>query len=136
MEDPLHREILEEHARSPRCQNFLDSFTHSANWISEKTGNRCEVTANINNQIVSDIYFKSQGSALSIACGSIMCCEVKGMGTREVKNLCFSLSEYVLKGTEFSLFGELEVYRTIIRFSERHDCSLLCWHALEKSLRH
>ena len=91
---------------------------------------------NINNQIVSDIYFKSQGSALSIACGSIMCCEVKGMGTRDVMNLCFSLSEYVLKGTEFSLFGELEVYRTIIRFSERHDCSLLCWRALKKSLSH
>ena len=86
MEDPKHREILEEHARSPRCQNFLDSFTHSANWISEKTGNRCEVTANINNQILIDIYFKSQGSALSIACGSIMCCEVKGMvlGSKEL----------------------------------------------------
>ena len=42
-EDPLHREILEEHARSPLFQGKLEKFSHTGIWQSEKTGNTCKV---------------------------------------------------------------------------------------------
>ena len=38
--------------------------------------------------------------------------------------------EEIEKNEEFPLPGELVIYETIIRFSERHDCSLLGWRAL------
>jgi NifU-like protein involved in Fe-S cluster formation len=59
-----------------------------------------------------------------------MCCEVKGMNILDAQSLAKKVIEFVEKDKEFSLIGDLVVYKTIVRFSERHDCSLLSWRGL------
>lgn len=134
MEDPLHREILEEHARAPSFHGNLKVFNYSGHWLSRKTGNTCSVEIHETNSLVADIRFTGQGSALSLACASLMCSEVKGMSLLDALLLSQNIIKYIDDGKEFLLPGELIVYLTISRFPERHDCSLLGWRALMHSL--
>ena len=79
MENLIHREILEENARVPSLAGKLDFYNYYGEWISDKTGNTCELTLLIEDSRLTDIRFCGQGSALSQACGSIMGKEVKKM---------------------------------------------------------
>ena len=103
-------------------------------WGSSKTGNSCTISMVIRNSRIQDIRFSGQGSALSEACASIMCSEIKGRNCEKVQELCQNLISYIEKNEEFPLPGELVIYEPIIRFSERHDCSLLGWRALNVAL--
>ena len=107
---------------------------YNGTWVSNKTGNSCTISMTVRNSRIQDIRFSGRGSALSDACASIMCSEIKGSKCDEVEELCQKLISYIEKNKEFPLPGELVVYQTIIRFSERHDCSLLGWRALNVAL--
>jgi NifU-like protein involved in Fe-S cluster formation len=133
-EDPLHREILEEHARSPLFQGELEKFSHIGNCQSKKTGNSCKIELLSSESTIKKIRFSGQGSALSQACASLMCSQLNGMDIIESKHLCRNILEYVELRKEFTLPGDLIVYHTIIRFPDRHDCSLLAWRALRNGL--
>mgnify|MGYP000010518397 FL=1 len=133
-EDPLHREILEEHARSPLFQGKLEKFSHTGIWQSEKTGNTCKVELVRSESTIEKIRFSGQGSALSQACASLMCSQLNGMDVLESSHLCRDILQYVELGKEFTPPGDLIVYQTIIRFPDRHDCSLLAWRALRNGL--
>ena len=52
------------------------------------------------------------------------------MNILDAQSLAKKVIEFVEKDKEFSLIGDLVVYKTIVRFSERHDCSLLSWRGL------
>ena len=134
MEDPLHREILEEHARSPWFHGRLKNCNRTGSWVSKKSGNSCTVEVFEKDSVLLHIHFIAQGSALSEACASLMCCQVQGMSQLESKLLSQKIITFIEKGEEFPLPGELIVYETISRFSERHDCSLLPWRALLNAL--
>ena len=130
MEDSFHREILEAHANTPLFCGTLDEFNYSGTWVSKKSGNSCKIQILIKGSIVSELAFTSEGSALSLACSSLMCCQVKEMSITKSIILARQIIDYVESGTEFVMPGDLVVYQTISRFPERHDCSLLSWRAL------
>ncbi len=134
MEDPLHREILEDHSSAPLYKGNLEECSHSGTWLSSRTGNSCKVEITSQNLIINEIRFSGQGSALFQACASLMCSHVDGGSLRESSLLCQNIIKYIQEGVNFSLPGDLIVYSTIFRFPERHDCSLLPWRAMEKSL--
>lgn len=131
MEDPLHREILEEHAGAPLFQGKIENFSHRGNWLSDLTGNACQIDLLVQESIVVEIRFSGQGSALSQACASLMCAQIKGMDVAESNILCQNILQFVEAGKEFTLPGDLVVYYTISRFPERQDCSLLAWRAFQ-----
>lgn len=134
MEEPFHREILEEHARAPLFHGRLKFFNYTGSWVSKKSGNSCTVELFEDNAVIINIHFVGQGSALSEACASLMCSQVKGMSQLESKVLSQSIISFIEKGKEIALPGDLIVYKTISRFPERHDCSLLPWRALLNAL--
>ena len=134
MEDPLHREILEEHVRSPMFYGRLKNCNRTGSWVSKKSGNSCTVEVFEKDSVLLHIHFIAKGSALSEACASLMCCQVEGMNQLESKLLSQKIITFIEKGKEFPLPGDLIVYETISRFSERHDCSLLPWRALLRAL--
>ena len=63
-----------------------------------------------------------------------MCSQLNGMDVLESSHLCRDILQYVELGKEFTPPGDLIVYQTIIRFPDRHDCSLLAWRALRNGL--
>ncbi len=79
---------------------------------------------------IGGIQAKVEGSALAVACSSLMGCAVKGIPVEEALALAKSVIEFLENGKEVSLPGDLVVYESIVRFPERHDCALLAWRAL------
>ena len=134
MEDPLHREILEEHARSPSHQGALTNPTGQSKWTSPKTGNICSVEVLVEEGRLKEVCSKVEGSALAVSCSSLMGAAVEGLSLVDVVGLAESLVKYLEHGTEFSLPCDLAVYQSIKRFPERYDCALLAWRALRFAL--
>ena len=135
MDDPLHREILEEHARSPGHQSSLEQPTGESVWTSPKTGNFCSVAIVSGDGRIGAIQAKVEGSALAVACSSLMGSAVEGVTVEEALGLAESVIEFLEDGKETSLPGDLVVYESIARFPERHDCAMLAWRALILALK-
>ena len=134
MEDPLHREILEEHARNPLHLEKLEGVVEKGEWKSPRTGNLCSVEILFDNESIEDMRAKVDGSALAIACASLMASEIRGSPRNDALALGHSVVAYLVAGTETNLPGDLVVYESIARFPERHDCALLGWRALLEAL--
>ena len=133
-EDTLHREILEEHARNPHFDDLISEPTHKADYQSNKTGNACRITLNVQDGRLVQIGLKVQGSALAIASASLLFCELNGMSLHEVQNIHAKIFKILLEGEIIELPGDLCVFNSIVRFPERHDCALLAWNALGDAL--
>jgi NifU-like protein involved in Fe-S cluster formation len=132
-EDPLHREIVEEHAIRPHYNQKLVHFSHENSFTSQKTGNLCDIQLLVQDGVIEGISCQMQASALATACGSLMACHVHGHAVADAKVLVSQVIDYLEGKTDQALPGELAVYESIRLFRERHDCALLGWHALEKA---
>ena len=133
-EDPLHREILEEHAKNPKFDNQLATPTHEGTFQSSKTGNTCSIQLRVEDNQIKELALTIQGSALAVAVASILSCEIAGLTPSTAENIRLQLTD-LLSGEKIAdLPGELCVYESLKRFPERHDCALLAWRAMEVAL--
>ena len=133
-EDPLHREILEEHARNPKFDNQLATPTHEGTFQSSKTGNTCSIQLRVEDNQIKELALTIQGSALAVAVASILSSEIAGLTPSTAENIRLQLTD-LLSGEKIAdLPGELCVYESLKRFPERHDCALLAWRAMEVAL--
>ena len=133
-EDPLHREILEEHARNPKFDNQLAIPTHEGTFQSSKTGNTCSIQLRVEDNQIKELALTIQGSALAVAVASILSSEIAGLTPITAENIRLQLTD-LLSGEKIAdLPGELCVYESLKRFPERHDCALLAWRAMEVAL--
>jgi NifU-like protein involved in Fe-S cluster formation len=135
LEDPLHREILEEHARSPGHQISLGKSPVQTVWTSLKTGNTCSISISIKDNRLAGIQATVNGSALAVACASLMGQAAEDLAVGEAIALAESVIEFLEYGKETTFPGDLIVYESIIRFPERHDCAMLAWRALVSLLK-
>ena len=133
-EDPLHREILEEHARNPKFDNQLAIPTHEATFQSSKTGNTCSIQLRVEDNQIKELALTIQGSALAVAVASILSCEIAGLKPSTAENIRLQLTDLLSGGEIADLPGELCVYESLKRFPERHDCALLAWRAMGAAL--
>ena len=135
MDEDLHREILEGHGRRPRHKYELPEAELSGEYRSELTGNESKLFLKLAiDGTIAEASFMGQGSALSLASGSLITSYAPGKSTKELLKLCLTVSRVMLEGADDDLPGEMVVYHTICRFPERHDCALLAWRALEDAL--
>ena len=125
-ENPLHREIIEEHATNPLGNSKLETFSHQGFWKSEKTGNTCVVQILVEKSELCKIGYHLQGSVLALASASIMVEQVRGKKIIEAKAVVSQLMLF-FDAHSVRLPDELSVYETIRRFPDRHDCALLAW---------
>lgn len=133
-EDPLHREILEEHARNPRFDKQLATPTHEGAFQSSKTGNTCSIQLRVEDNQIKELALSIQGSALAIAVASILSCEIAGLTPSTAENIRQQLTDLLSGEKKAVLPGELCVYESLKRFPERHDCALLAWRAMGVAL--
>ncbi len=133
-EEPLHREIVEEHAGNPQFQQKLVSFSHSSRYDSQRTGNICHIQLLEQDGAIRGIGCQLQASALATACASLMACHVRGLPVSKTKLLIKHVLQYVECKEGTHLPGDLCVYESIRLFKERHDCALLGWRTLRKAL--
>ena len=78
MTEPLYRPHILTHARDPQFRGVVADATHSADRANPRCGDRCRMTAKIENDAIIEARFDGEGCALSTAATSMLLEEMQG----------------------------------------------------------
>ena len=138
----LYRELILDHARSPRHFGKLPDATHSAEGINPLCGDKLRMYIRIDeDNCISDACFEGSGCAISVASASLLTDTVIGMNTDEALSYFAALVD-ILTGsaradvgdTDINL-GKLRALEGVKEFPSRVKCATLAWHALNSAIR-
>ena len=140
----LYRELILDHARSPRHFGKLPDATHSAEGINPLCGDKLKMYFRIDaDDRISDACFEGSGCAISVASASLLMDTVIGLNTDDALK-CFSAIVERLAGksaaenddadTDINL-GKLRALEGVKEFPSRVKCATLAWHALNSAIR-
>ena len=139
----LYRELILDHARSPRHFGKLDGATHSAEGINPLCGDKLRMYFSIDpDGQISDAKFEGSGCAISVASASLLTDMVIGLKT-EVALDYFSALVARLSGksgpggpTDAAIdLGKLVALEGVKEFPSRVKCATLAWHALNSAIQ-
>ncbi len=140
----LYRELILDHARSPRHFGKLDGATHSAVGINPLCGDKLRIYFSIDpDGQISDAKFEGSGCAISVASASLLTDTVIGMKS-ELALDYFAALVARLTGksepggqTEATVdLGKLMALEGVKEFPSRVKCATLAWHALNSAIQH
>ena len=135
----LYRELILDHARSPRHFGKLAGFTHSAEGINPLCGDKLKMYFRISEGgLIDEACFEGSGCAISVASASLLTDTVIGMNTRDAVDFFDALVASLTSDGDVSKtidLGKLEALQGVKEFPSRVKCASLAWHALNSSIR-
>ncbi len=139
----LYRELILDHARSPRHFGKLPDATHSAEGINPLCGDKLKMYFRIDgDNRISDARFEGSGCAISVASASLLMDTVIGLNTTDALQY-FSALVYRLAGNQAANHGDadaginlgkLRALEGVREFPSRVKCATLAWHALNSAI--
>jgi len=136
----LYRELILDHARSPRHFGKLEGATHSAEGINPLCGDKLKMYFSIDadNQI-SDAKFEGSGCAISVASASLLTDTIIGMRSDVALDyfaaLVARLSGQPADAGQSNIdLGKLLALEGVKEFPSRVKCATLAWHALNSAI--
>lgn len=133
----LYRELILDHARSPRHFGKLDSATHRASGVNPLCGDKLDVFLNISSDgRIDEISFEGTGCAISVASASLLTESVTGLTTDEATRR-FATVVDALAGPDSPQrddLGKLAALLGVREFPSRVKCATLSWHALNAAI--
>lgn len=139
----LYRELILDHARSPRHFGKLAGATHSAEGINPLCGDKLKMYFSIDRQgRINDAQFEGSGCAISVASASLLTDTVIGMNSTRALEY-FSVLVEKLSGRQASAgqsettidLGKLLALEGVKEFPSRVKCATLAWHALNSAIK-
>ncbi len=140
----LYRELILDHARSPRHFGKLPALTHSAEGLNPLCGDKLKLYLQIDDDDrISDAAFEGSGCAISVASASLMTDAIIGMRTGEALDFAKALigavtgrisSEDLGEDSQIEL-GKLQALQGVREFPSRVKCATLAWHAMNSAIR-
>jgi nitrogen fixation NifU-like protein len=136
----LYRELILDHARSPRNFRRLPNATHTAEGINPLCGDKLhlDLVVDADNR-VADIGFDGSGCAISMASASLL--------TETVANLSVAEAEACFEAVSGRLTGAVELQSVpgvdlsklraldgVREYPTRIKCATLAWHALHAAI--
>ena len=136
----LYRELILDHARSPRHFGKLAGATHSAEGINPLCGDKLKMYFSIDaDNKISDAKFEGSGCAISVASASLLTDTVIGMSS-DVALEYFAELVARLSGQPVNAdqskpdLGKLLALEGVKEFPSRVKCATLAWHALNSAI--
>jgi nitrogen fixation NifU-like protein len=137
----LYRELILDHARSPRHFGKLPDATHTAEGINPLCGDKLKMYFQIDgDNHISDACFEGSGCAISVASASLLTDTVIGLNTEDALKY-FSALVGRLAGHETTddndagiNLGKLRALEGVKEFPSRVKCATLAWHALNSAI--
>jgi nitrogen fixation NifU-like protein len=135
----LYRELILDHARSPRHFGKLDDVTHSAEGINPLCGDKLRMYFHLDDVTgtIVDARFEGTGCAISVASASLLTDTVIGMQPDEAEAF-FDAVTARLSGREPAPqavdLGKLRALEGVREFPARVKCATLAWHAMHAAL--
>jgi nitrogen fixation NifU-like protein len=132
----LYQQVILDHYRSPRNFSVLEAANRRADGHNPLCGDRINVYAKIDGDIVREISFQGAGCAISTASASLMTEMVKGKTLAEAKALFEGFHGLLTKDTqpEEVDLGKLEALSGVRAYPSRIKCATLAWHTLQAAL--
>lgn len=137
----LYRELILDHARSPRNFGKPESVTHSADGINPLCGDKLHLYVHVDNaERIDDIRFEGAGCAISMASASLLTETLAGLETQAALaySAAFTAKLTGITGQQEALadveLGKLRALEGVREFPSRVKCATLAWHALRAAL--
>ncbi len=140
----LYRELILDHARSPRHFGKLPDATHTAEGINPLCGDKLKMYFRIDDDDrISDACFEGSGCAISVASASLLTDTIIGLNTDEALKY-FSALVARLTGVQSAdnknpgvgiNLGKLRALEGVREFPLRVKCATLAWHALHSAIQ-
>ena len=137
----LYRELILDHARSPRHFGQLNDATHTADGINPLCGDKLKIYLRVNDDgKVESATFEGSGCAISVASASLMTDAVTGLPVDEARACSSTVTERLTvgdQGAELSTrLEKLKALDGVRAYPSRVKCATLAWHALRSALNH
>ena len=137
----LYRELILDHARSPRHFGKPDLSTHSAEGINPLCGDKLKLYVEVDEKdVVRNVGFEGSGCAISVASASLLTDTVLGLEVRDAMRYFDTVTSH-LTGDERPSdngpvdLGKLRALEGVRDYPSRVKCATLAWHALRAALR-
>ena len=130
----LYRELILDHARSPRNFGKLEDATHQAEGINPLCGDKLKLYIDINDDRISDVRFEGSGCAISVASASLLTETVVGMTTAEAIQQFTVVVDTLTGNANSADLGKLTALLGVREFPSRVKCATLAWHALSAAI--
>lgn len=143
----LYRELILDHARSPRHFGRLQEATHTAQGINPLCGDKLTMYINVDaNGIIEATSFEGSGCAISIASASLLTDIVVGLSLDKAEAVFGAVTDRLVHGRADNepgvnidleeSFAKLKALDGVREFPTRVKCATLAWHALHSALSH
>ncbi|NNF52716.1 MAG: SUF system NifU family Fe-S cluster assembly protein [Gammaproteobacteria bacterium] len=133
----LYRDVIVDHNKSPRNFGDLTDADHSAQGFNPLCGDELTVYLNIKDDQITDVRFKGQGCAISIASASLMTEKLKGLSVEDTRQL-FGKVHSMLTADAPDIpvdeMGKLAALQGVRAYPSRVKCASLCWHTVIAAL--
>lgn len=142
----LYRELILDHARSPRNFGRLENATHTAQGINPLCGDKlCVYLCIDDNEHIAAISFEGSGCAISMASASLLTDTIAGLSVDEAAAIFSAVTGRLTHGvTDEPGIIDVELDRPLDKimaldgvreFPSRIKCATLAWHAMHSALR-
>jgi nitrogen fixation NifU-like protein len=132
----LYRELILDHARSPRHFGKPPGYTHAAKGLNPLCGDRLDLYLDIDDRgKIADAAFEGSGCAISVASASLLTDAIIGMDSARALDFAAALIS-TLKGADSAIeLGKLRALEGVREFPSRVKCATLAWHAMNSAIR-
>ena len=135
----LYRDLILDHARSPRRFGKLPSATHEAEGINPLCGDKLHIYLEIDDDgRINETAFEGSGCAISVASASLLTDDVTGLSSDEALAR-FEDVISALTGHDQTMdidLGKLAALKGVREFPSRVKCATLAWHAMKSAVEH
>ena len=136
----LYRELILDHARSPRHFGKLPDGAHTAEGINPLCGDKLKVYFQVDDDgRICDASFEGSGCAISMASASLLMDTVIGLAADEALRYFSAVVSTLTGGATSSPdsdldLGKLRALEGVKEFPSRVKCATLAWHAMQSAI--
>jgi len=133
----LYRELILDHARSPRHFGKLENATHHAEGINPLCGDKLKMYFVIDDDgKIAEARFEGSGCAISVASASLLTETVVGLTVQEAMSRFSGVVDALTGATQpdTTELGKLAALLGVREFPSRVKCATLSWHALNAAI--
>ncbi|MBC7593628.1 MAG: SUF system NifU family Fe-S cluster assembly protein [Kineosporiaceae bacterium] len=134
----LYKEMIIDHARSPRNFRELEGATQTVEAVNPLCGDQLTLYLHLTDGAIADIAFTGRGCAISQASASLMTMAVKGLHQDEALTLFNRVHTMLTTKSDGDEpppgVGKLAVLSGVGEYPTRVKCATLSWQALRSAL--
>jgi nitrogen fixation NifU-like protein len=135
----LYQEVIIDHGRHPRNFGSLEHPTHHAQGFNPLCGDQLYLDLFLEGDIITDVAFRGEGCAISMASASLMTETLKGKTIAQAEQIFHDFHQVVTEGkvnhaAELAKLGKLSVLTGVCDYPARVKCATLAWHTMHNAL--